>query len=85
MWHPGSGLVLDCIDSISLPSFLLLFRESSQNGEITPFTHVGKSCSSLEFKTSQTYNLAVFEKIIITNISELTVSLLYADSECSGL
>ena len=23
-WYPGSGVVLDCIDSCSLPSFLLL-------------------------------------------------------------
>ena len=23
MWYPGSGVVLDCIDSCSLPSFLL--------------------------------------------------------------
>ena len=23
MWYPGSGVVLDCIDSSSLPSFLL--------------------------------------------------------------
>ena len=24
IWYPGSGVVLDCIDSWSLPSFLLL-------------------------------------------------------------
>ena len=23
MWYPGSGVVLDCIDSLSLPPFLL--------------------------------------------------------------
>ena len=26
MWYPGSGVVLDCIDSSSLPPFLLLLR-----------------------------------------------------------
>ena len=26
MWHPGPGVVLDCIDYLSLPSFLLLLR-----------------------------------------------------------
>ena len=29
-WYPGSGVVLDCIDSWSLPSFLLYFLLSSQ-------------------------------------------------------
>ena len=28
-WYPGSGVVLDCIDSESLPSFLLLFLVQS--------------------------------------------------------
>ena len=26
MWCPGSGVVLDCIDSLSLPSFLLSYK-----------------------------------------------------------
>ena len=26
MWYPGSGVVLDCIDSSSLPPFLLLLQ-----------------------------------------------------------
>ena len=28
MWRPGSGVVLDCIDSCSLPSYLLFFAFS---------------------------------------------------------
>ena len=26
-WYPGSGVVLDCIDSLSLHPYLLLFRK----------------------------------------------------------
>ena len=29
-WYPGSGVVLDCIDSWSLPFFLLLYREKHE-------------------------------------------------------
>ena len=28
-WYPGSGVVLDCIDSWSLPSFLLSWRKTT--------------------------------------------------------
>ena len=31
MWHPGSGVVLDCIVSRSLPPVLLLFFVTSYN------------------------------------------------------
>ena len=27
MWYPGSGVVLDCIDVLSLPSFLILIAK----------------------------------------------------------
>ena len=30
MWCPGSGVVLDCIDSSSLPSFLLYVKDQLQ-------------------------------------------------------
>ena len=31
MWYPGSGVVLDCIVSRSLPPFLLLLKKSAVN------------------------------------------------------
>ena len=50
-WYPGSGVLLDCIDSLYLPSFLLLFQNvisyklwQNANFEHGVLTFKGASC-----------------------------------------
>ena len=37
-WYPGSGMVLDCIDSSSLPSFLLQLNKVNSLDVEAPFS-----------------------------------------------
>ena len=54
MWYPGSGVVLNCIDSSSLPSFLLylmmLYPSANFDDIDAPFQtlFIGKRCDAVE-------------------------------------
>ena len=42
-WYPGSGVVLDCIDSWSLHHYLLLFDEMTALSKVALYQHILKA------------------------------------------
>ena len=51
LWCPGSGVALDCVDSRSLPSFLLCQTSAAFESEFVQFYVKGASTTKLHFTT----------------------------------